>query len=363
MLREARRSGLPFASFIEMELLMASPETTTVMPSILTTWWMPLVLGVAFAWSFSREPRRFRNALLFLAFSWSFLDAALWSMGLYNLIFLMWGILLFSPFAAVVFLINNGRHVLAREGIGLANALPVLLALTIVAVIVLPFVLAFSGAPSWTFFLSLTVWAESLWAAFTLVALLCYSWFYQHLPRKTAYDYIIVHGAGLMPDGTPTPLLAGRADKAVELWIDQDRRPLFVASGGKGSDEVCSEAEAISQYLQATYGVPAESILLEDRSTTTWENLVYSKELLDAQGGETPYRCCLVTSDYHVFRAVEFSRKCGLAADGLGSQTASYYFPAAFLREYVAITRAHWWPYAVIGALGSGLAFYLAHYN
>lgn len=339
------------------------PETSGSFPTIVTTWWLPLLWGTAFAWSFHKEPRRFRNALLFLGFAWSFLDALLYALGWYDLIFILGGVVLFSPFVAVIFLLINGWHVLSREGLGLANALPVLLALTIVIVIALPFIGLFNGAPSWCFFLSLTMWTEALWAAYTLVALLCYSWLYQHLPRRTAYDYIIVHGAGLMPDGTPTPLLAGRADKAFELWQQQDGKPLIVASGGKGSDELCSEAEAICTYLQTAHGVPVESILLENQSTTTWENLTLSKRILDEHAHGKRYRCCLVTSDYHVFRTVELARKCGLAADGLGSRTASYYFPSAFLREYVAITRAHWWPYAVIGVLGVAATWFLAHYN
>lgn len=338
-------------------------NATSAIPPALTTWWVPLVLGVLFVWSFNREPRRFRNALLFLAFSWSLIDTVLYALGRTDLIALLWALLFASPFVAVIFLFANGHRVLAREGLRLANALPVLLALTIIGAAALPFVLALSGAPSWTFFLALSVWAMAFWAAFTFVALLAYSWFYQHLPRKTAYDYIIVHGAGLMPDGTPTPLLAGRADKAAELWRSQDERPLIVASGGKGSDELQSEAQAISSYLQTTHGVPAQSILLEDQSTTTQENLIQSKQLLDAHDGGAPYRCCLVTSDYHVFRAVELARSCGLAADGVGSRTAPYYFPTAFIREYVAITRAHWWPYAIIAVLGIAATLFLHYYN
>lgn len=344
-----------------MEALMPTTTASTI-PPVLTTWWVPLILGLLFSWSFHREPRRFRNALLFLAFTWSLVDTVLYALGRTDLIALLWAILFASPFVAVIFLFVNGRRVLAREGLHLANGLPVLLALTIIGVAALPFVLALSGAPSWTFFLSLAVWAAALWAAFSFAALLAYSWFYQHLPLKTSYDYIIVHGAGLMPDGTPTPLLAGRADKAVELWHSQGERPLIVASGGKGADELCSEAECISNYLQSSHSVPAQSILLEDQSTTTQENLVMTKALLDARAA-TPYRCCLVTSDYHVFRAVELARHCGLAADGVGSRTAPYYFPTAFIREYVAITCAHWWPYAIICALSVACVLFLQYYN
>ena len=63
------------------------------------------------------------------------------------------------------------------------------------------------------------------------------------------------------------------------------------------------------------------------------------------------YRAALVTSDYHVFRASEYAHQIGLKADGVGSRTKGYYWPTAFIREFVAISRSHMWPYIVIAAL------------
>ena len=121
---------------------------------------------------------------------------------------------------------------------------------------------------------------EGLWFSFTFVALLFYSWLYRILPRHRRYDYIIIHGAGL--DGEkPTPLLAGRIDRALELWKRQDCRGKFVASGGQGNDEVVTEAQAMRDYL-VEHGVSQEAILMEDRSRTTWENLKYSQMLMNA---------------------------------------------------------------------------------
>lgn len=323
--------------------------------TMIVRWSIPLVFGALFLWSYHKEPRRFRNALLFLVFTWSTLNAILPA----ELLVILWGILLLSPIWSVIYLLVNGSKVIAREGASLSNALPTLLAIVILIIIPLPFVAIYFQARPWVLFLTLTVWCEAFWAAFTLAALMLYSWFYQTFPRKTRYDYIVVHGAGLMPDGTPTPLLAGRIDKAAELWKAQDCEPVIVASGGQGSDEVVSEAESIGRYLQETHGVPEDHIIREDHSTSTWENLEMTKELLDEREGGSNYRCCLVTSDYHVFRAVEYAHKCGLATDGVGSKTARYYYPTAFLREYIAITLKHWWPYGVIALLGLAVCLFL----
>ena len=108
------------------------------------------------------------------------------------------------------------------------------------------------------------------------------------------------------------------------MWEKQGKTGVFVASGGQGSDEVVSEAESMRRYLTESRHVPADAVLMEDRSTTTMENLRFSKEIMDARSGvqSVPgrrglaYRCALVTSDYHVFRASEYAHHIGLKADG-----------------------------------------------
>lgn len=187
------------------------------------------------------------------------------------------------------------------------------------------------------------------WFFLSFVALLLYSWLYRSLPRKRQYEFIVIHGAGL--NGTElTPLLRGRVDRAYDLWIKQEKRGIFIPSGGQGSDEEISEAEAMARYLRSR-GVSDSSIVVEDHSTTTWENLTYSRDLIARLSDGAPRRAALVTSDYHVFRTALYARAVGFRADGLGSKTAGYYFPTAFIREFIAISRRYWWPYAVIMGL------------
>lgn len=195
---------------------------------------------------------------------------------------------------------------------------------------------------------------------FGFVALLVYSWFYRKLPRTRCFGDIIIHSAGLTRE-EPTPLLQGRIDRALALWRAQGSVATLVPSGGQGSNEVISEAEAMSRYMLRC-GVPHEAILLEERSTTTMENLVFVKNLLDTRQ-KTDYRCAFVTSDYHVFRTSLYASKVGLKGDGVGSRTARYYFPIAFIREFIAITKEHWMPYMIVTIVWvtSVLAPYLVH--
>ena len=301
--------------------------------------------GILFAWSYRKEPRQFKNAIFFLLMLIFALSACAIYTNDIGIVLLLGVAIPFAPIVTVVFLLVNAWIVIRREGFSLSNVLPALFALAIVAWIIgIPIGIGMSDSRV-VISLSALLLALGLWFFFSFVALLVYSWFYRRLPRKRRFDYIIIHGAGLQGE-EPTPLLRGRIDKALKLWSAQGRTAILVPSGGQGSDEVISEAEAMSRYM-LRLGVPREALLPEDQSTTTMENLVFAKKLLDARQ-TTPYRCAFVTSDYHVFRTALYASHVGLIGDGVGSRTASYYFPTAFIREFIAITKEHWMPYMIV---------------
>ena len=312
--------------------------------------WLPaIVWGAIFLWSYRREPRQFRNAFFLFFFCACTLGAA-------AVFFKQWWITLpialavaFTPVITIVFMLVNEVMLVKREGFSLSHALPLLFACTIVAWFgALPVAHA-ARLPGVVVGFVLAVTACGAWFFLSFAALLVYSWLYRSLPRRRRYDFIIIHGAGLKGQEL-TPLLAGRVERAYELWNAQGRRATLVPSGGQGEDEEISEAEAMARHLRAL-GVPPTQLALEDRSTTTWENLTYSRDLITRLSSATPERAALVTSDYHVFRTAMYARAVGFNADGLGSKTASYYFPTAFIREFIAISRRYWWPYALIMGL------------
>ncbi|MBF0895228.1 MAG: YdcF family protein [Atopobium sp.] len=344
-----------------------------------------VIPGVLFVYSFIREPRQFRNALfLFATLAWS---SILLVLRLNNFILglILVTLVLLTPFLTIGFLLINTIVVVRNNGFSLTSMLPFLMAGFLVLLIASPTIVNYFDPDVRhiiVFVLGLFT-LEGLWFSFTFMALLFYSWVYRLLPRRRQYDYIIIHGAGL--DGPrPTPLLAGRIDKALELWNKQHQHGKFVVSGGQGADEVVSEAQAMRDYLLEK-GVSADAILMEDKSTTTWENLRYSLAIInadrttgvgatsaatvasrdvttaasdastsDVSGTATSSSCfttAVVTSDFHVFRCAEYAHNLGIKADGIGSHTKGWYWPTAFIREFIAITKAHLWPYLVIGGL------------
>lgn len=152
--------------------------------------------------------------------------------------------------------------------------------------------------------------------------------------KENDYDYVIVLGAGLWGERISL-ILEKRLEVAVEL-AEAMPDVQFILSGGKGEDEDLSEAEAMKRYMVA-HGVEENRIILEDKSTSTSENLDYSKVILDNRGGG---ELLLLTSDFHLYRALELAKKKGLTTDGIASNTPPSVYMNYLTREYFAVLKS-----------------------
>lgn len=147
-------------------------------------------------------------------------------------------------------------------------------------------------------------------------------------------DYAIVLGARLRRDGRPRKALRFRLDAAL-TYLDENPRTLCIVSGGQGSDEPRTEAASMAEYL-VERGISPSRIILENRSTTTEENLRFSKDLMDSPEATV----VVATSDFHAFRALHLARGQGLAnAHALPARSEAIYYPQAGLRECLAIVK------------------------
>ena len=161
----------------------------------------------------------------------------------------------------------------------------------------------------------------------------------KHIP-KFDKDYIIIHGCQIRKDGTLTKLLQSRADRAIEFAKMQKEANgkdiIFVPSGGKGSDEIISEGEAIKRYLIET-GISEDKILAETESVSTEENFKFAKKIIEDHFGSDGYKAAFSTTNYHVFRSGMLAEQQGLkGAEGIGSKTKRYFWINAFVREFIA---------------------------
>ena len=312
-------------------------------------WWIVLFV------SFESDRSRYRNCyFLFFALISTVVAATLFADGyeaaaLLAVTALVGAAILMVP----AFLIHNGVVMYKKEGHSLANLLSLL------------FGVAIGVGEIGTIYLVLTGWETSfatehqvltniiafislsvIYVSMSFLVFLFYSLFLMIIPRKKDFDYVIIHGAGLLDGNRVSKLLSDRIDKAILVYSTDPSPTILVPSGGQGPDETVSEAEAMAEYLREK-GIPESDILLEDKSTTTMENLENSKALIDAREGRK--YTALVTSNYHVYRALRYCRKIGLKCTGIGSRVAPYYWPSALIREFVAI---HKEPKHLIAFLG-----------
>lgn len=146
-------------------------------------------------------------------------------------------------------------------------------------------------------------------------------------------DYCIVLGAQWKPSG-PSAVLRKRLDKAVE-YLKANPDTKVIVSGGKGANEPMAEAQGMYGYLVQA-GIEEERILLEDKSRSTYENLVYSGGLLDKEND----RVVIVTNNFHVFRALGIARKQNYGkVEGLAADSVLGMGPNNLLREFLGVLK------------------------
>ena len=150
-------------------------------------------------------------------------------------------------------------------------------------------------------------------------------------------DFVIILGCKVKNDGSLTPILKGRVDKALEFAKEQKEKNgkdmIFVASGGKGEDESISEAEAMKKYL-LNNSINEKNIIVEDKSINTFQNMKFSKEKIDRINEDG--KIIFSTTNYHVFRSGVIANNEGIDCEGMGSKTKWYFYTNALIREFIA---------------------------
>lgn len=321
---------------------------------------------------FNRDRSRYRNCYL-MAIALFSIFPFLWSVGgdgakIFTIVLV--DIIIIAILIVPFFLIFNGIVMMKKEGRQLAHMLSLALGIMIfigevaTASIFLrdlvTNVIGLKKGHNIREIIDILVSSSVIYFSVSFLFFMIYVVFLQIVPKKKNFDYIIIHGAGLL-DGDRVPrLLGNRIDKAIAVYRMDPTPTKIIPSGGQGADESVSEAEAMKRYL-IKEGVPEEDIIIEDRSTTTLENIRYSKAIIDSDGPDK--YTALVTSNYHVYRALRYAKKCGLKCTGIGSRVAFYYWPSALIREYIAIHAEK--KHAIMLVAGwicyVGLSFYLTH--
>ena len=126
----------------------------------------------------------------------------------------------------------------------------------------------------------------------------------------------LVLGAKVNPDGTPSAFLAARLDLAKRLY-DVGRVEVIIVSGNDVAPEF-DEPVAMRDYLVRA-GVPAEKVITDPKGFDTYQSCVRVRQIVSSA------RLIVVTQSYHLPRAVATCRAIGLAAVGVGDDSARQY--------------------------------------
>lgn len=311
-----------------------------------------LLMSIVFITHMRKEPRGMLTGVLFLIYLITIGTTGLFSLFYYSeilqkntaayslvmvlgIIFIV-AIALF-PFVLIITYFIQGILILKKEGLRLNNVLSLAFSIALVIYI---FVWPLFRLKNLTnvYEKPLLLIADLVYKMLSfifiyllfLMAMYCISAILNliHIGRNKKLDYIIVLGAGIKGKQV-TPLLAGRIDKGIEL-LKYNPSAKLILSGGMGPGEDIPEGVAMAAYAKDK-GVSDERIIVEDKSKNTYENLLFSSKLIDKEN----HKLALVTTSYHVFRALVFAKKLNIPCIGYGSKTKWYFTLNALIREYI----------------------------
>ncbi len=160
-------------------------------------------------------------------------------------------------------------------------------------------------------------------------------------PKETV-EYMVVLGAKVREDG-PSVSLWDRIYSAGDYMI-MHPEVIAIVSGGQGADEPMTEARAMYDELVAL-GIDPDRIWMEDKATSTWENINFALNLVEEKTGKRPQKLGVLSSEYHLFRASLFAKACDVEFVGIPADTSRLSQKINhFMREVAGV-----WHYLLLG--------------
>ncbi|HHV46770.1 MAG TPA: YdcF family protein [Tissierellia bacterium] len=154
---------------------------------------------------------------------------------------------------------------------------------------------------------------------------------------KEKVDYVIILGARLY-GSIPSPSLLERL-KAAKEYLLKNEDVKVVVSGGQGVNEDIPEAFAMRKYLMEN-GIEDSRILIEDKSTSTFENLKMSLEKIKEVDDRENIKVLIATNRYHVFRARFLAKRLGMIPFGLPAEIPPTTVIKSYIREFFAVIKS-----------------------
>lgn len=134
-------------------------------------------------------------------------------------------------------------------------------------------------------------------------------------------EYLVVLGAKVREDG-PSVSLMDRIEAAAQ-FLQEHPGVTTIVSGGQGEDEPITEAQCMHEEL-VKLGIPEDRIWMEDKATSTDENLRFSLDLIEEKTGKRPERLAFLSSEYHLLRTSLMAKKLGIEFEGVPAKTSRW---------------------------------------
>lgn len=168
-----------------------------------------------------------------------------------------------------------------------------------------------------------------VWAAFLTVLMFSGA---NHVPPENAT--VVVLGSKVSGH-FPSADLRIRIEASKD-YLTAHPNAKCIVSGGQGAGELETEAAVMKKNL-VQMGIDSSRVILEDRSTTTQENLEYSLQIINQKGMSRDV--AIVTDEYHQYRAGQIAKNLGIKSYSVNAHTPWYIFSACYARELLALTK------------------------
>ncbi len=132
---------------------------------------------------------------------------------------------------------------------------------------------------------------------------------------KSDADCIIVLGAGVRDDGTPSHMLEDRLLTAISLY-ESGAAPKIIMSGDHGTEDY-DEVNVMKAFAIA-HGVPSEDIFMDHAGFSTYDSMYRARDIFEVK------TAIVVTQKYHLYRALYLAKSLGLDACGVPSDLRPY---------------------------------------
>ena len=143
---------------------------------------------------------------------------------------------------------------------------------------------------------------------------------------------LLVLGCRVRKDGAST-MLKTRLN-ATYKYLTENKNAKCILSGGKGCDEPCAESEYMYNYLTEK-GIDKKRLYVENRSTTTEENILFSKRIIEQNNLIS--KVTIITNGFHQYRAYRFAKELGIESYSYSAKTPLIVLPTYYIREICGV--------------------------